>query len=336
MLHMWAMCVWTNVLKPHLWLFAGAGALLLFTGFWLVTPQPVEAQCGSSASSCKTCHETQGQDSVNAKGDWHIQHAFGDFCESCHAGNVQATDKAGAHQGLVDPLSDVAASCQTCHPQDTTAKAQQYASTLGITLVSNPVAGGGKSSGSSNTGASAAGAGTTGAAAANNSPAQASGGSPLSAAPLGGEQIDFNTLYAEKMAPPSWVNNWGNVILLALLVMLAGTFLTAWAWEGWGPVVARWLFSDTYKIVHYEPDTVPTSPELEALFRRKPELKELWPILANSDTALLQDVLRILGQEDQGANILHAVSRLDLKLAAALRQLNEQDRELLLAVVKEM
>ena len=28
---------------------------------------------------------------VANNGDWHKVHAFGDFCEFCHAGNVQAT-----------------------------------------------------------------------------------------------------------------------------------------------------------------------------------------------------------------------------------------------------
>ena len=37
------------------------------------------AQCGSQASSCKNCHEVKGENAVNAKGDWHISHAFGDF-----------------------------------------------------------------------------------------------------------------------------------------------------------------------------------------------------------------------------------------------------------------
>ena len=63
------------------------------------------AQCGSAASSCKNCHEVKGEDAVNAKGDWHTQHAFGDFCEFCHAGNVQAADKTAAHQGLVANLA---------------------------------------------------------------------------------------------------------------------------------------------------------------------------------------------------------------------------------------
>ena len=84
-----------------------AGLLLILSiGFFFLLPaQKVSAQCGSQASSCKNCHETQAQDPVNNDGTaWHASHAFGDFCYLCHAGNNQATDKTAAHTGMVDPL----------------------------------------------------------------------------------------------------------------------------------------------------------------------------------------------------------------------------------------
>jgi hypothetical protein len=92
------------------------------------------AQCGSQASSCKNCHEVKGEDPVNAKGDWHISHAFGDFCEFCHAGNVAATDKAAAHEGLVEPLGDVKTNCSMCHSDDLEPRAEKYATVLGVTV----------------------------------------------------------------------------------------------------------------------------------------------------------------------------------------------------------
>lgn len=109
-------------------------------GFWLLTPQPVAAQCGSQASSCKSCHEVQAQFSVNSDGTgWHESHAFGDFCTLCHAGNQQATEADLAHEGMVPPLEDVAASCQQCHAADLDARSQVYADVLGLSLVSEPV-----------------------------------------------------------------------------------------------------------------------------------------------------------------------------------------------------
>ena len=121
-------------------------AILIITGALLMTVTPANAQCGSQASSCKNCHEVQGQLSVNSDGTgWHQSHAFGDFCYICHAGNNQAKDKAAAHEGMVDPLSDVAASCQQCHVADLQDRAQVYASALGVEIGSGsgaPASGG--------------------------------------------------------------------------------------------------------------------------------------------------------------------------------------------------
>ena len=54
--------------KNHLtFLFAGL-ALVVVASIFLATATPAQAQCGSQASSCKNCHEVQGQDPVNADG----------------------------------------------------------------------------------------------------------------------------------------------------------------------------------------------------------------------------------------------------------------------------
>jgi hypothetical protein len=120
--------------KLAFWLITAGLLFLITTGiFFLLPAQPVSAQCGSQASSCKNCHETQAQDPVsNDLTTWHGQHAFGDFCYLCHGGNNQATDKAAAHTGMIDPLSDVVVNCKSCHPNDFEARAQIYADTLGI------------------------------------------------------------------------------------------------------------------------------------------------------------------------------------------------------------
>ena len=113
-------------------LFAGL-ALVIATSIFLVTASPAGAQCGSQASSCKNCHEVQGQEPVNSDGTgWHQSHSFGDFCYICHAGNNQAKEKTAAHEGMVAPLSDIKASCQQCHVADLDARVQVYASALGV------------------------------------------------------------------------------------------------------------------------------------------------------------------------------------------------------------
>lgn len=109
--------------------------LVIGAALWLATAQPVSAQCGSQASSCKDCHEVQGQKLVNADGTgWHQSHAFGDFCYICHGGNQQATEMEAAHTGMVSPFADVKASCQQCHPKDLDARAKVYADILGVSV----------------------------------------------------------------------------------------------------------------------------------------------------------------------------------------------------------
>jgi hypothetical protein len=208
--------------RHRLWLIPGMVVLaaLLLAAWW---PRSAQAQCGTQASSCKSCHEVQAKDPVNTKGAWHTDHAFGDFCEYCHAGNVQATDQTAAHQGMVAWNADVKASCASCHAADYEKRAQTYASTLGVKL--NAGAASGTSSSGGQTAAPAAAAGTSSA-----------------CAPLGGEQIDYNLLYAEHFARPPLVSNWGNVILGLMSLGVGAVFFgTVWTWEGWGRKVGRWI-----------------------------------------------------------------------------------------------
>lgn len=309
---------------------------LVLLGLIFSIPDPAQAQCGSSASSCKSCHETQGQDPVNTKGEWHTQHAFGDFCEFCHAGNVQATEKDAAHEGLVPPMDDVAASCQGCHPQDLAERSQKYASVLGIEV--------------SNTGSSGGGSASSGG---SSGSGDSSGSGPVTgiAAPLGGEEIDYNLLYAEQVGPKPLIENWANIIVIGLIVVVAAAFfLTAWSWEGWGQVVASWINNNVTPMSKAMIDAmgsdmlddadrpdIPLSPtELAAELDHNPELKDLWPKLVTSNRQVLNDLNQLLSNSEQGTDLLHAVSRLDLKLAESIKQLNKKDRDLLLALVNEM
>lgn len=305
------------------WFAALMAVLLGGVAVLAFLPQPTEAQCGSSMSSCKTCHEVMMQDPVNTEGDWHTQHAFGDFCEFCHAGNPQSTAKDESHQGLIPPMEDVAASCQSCHPQDYKDKAGLYATALGITLETEPAP------------APSAGGESGGAAAAPAASGEANVPVINVAPPLGGEEIDYNLLYARKVNPPL-LRQYANVIMWGLIGLVGIAFLiTAWKWEGWGPKVAAWLINDETKIIRVKPGEVPTSEELVDIFRHRPVLQELWPRLVNNEDGILDDLQAIL-QDEEGVDILHAIGHLDLNLAKTLKQMSEEDRELLLALVKEM
>lgn len=319
-------------MKRHdLWFFMVAltGGILLAVGLLTWLAEPANAQCGSQASSCKNCHETQGEMPVNSQGEWHTAHAFGDFCEFCHAGNVQSIDKAEAHTGLVPPLEDVKAGCQSCHPTDLMEKAEVYATALGIEV---------------GTGSSGGASGPDGG---GDTPV---GGTGVSE-PLGGEEIDFNLLYAEATSQPL-VANWGNVIVALMIVGIVVAFaVTAWTWEGWGVKVARWIDRNVSPI----PQAVTAAgtrsddgamlanvlsdantAEVQAFLSQKPELQELLPKLMNCRPETLAALDTILANPDRGSEILSAISKVDTEVVSALRKIGTKDRNLLLALVKEI
>ncbi len=72
--------------EPFVGMITAGILLIVITSIWLGSATPVNAQCGSQASSCKNCHEVQGEMPVNKMAPaWHQSHAFGDFCYICHA-----------------------------------------------------------------------------------------------------------------------------------------------------------------------------------------------------------------------------------------------------------
>ena len=312
-----------------------------------------QAQCGSSMSSCKNCHEVQGQDPVNDKGAWHQQHAFGDFCEFCHAGNVQAKDKDTAHQGMVDPMGDVKASCQGCHPDDYMDRAQKYATALGITIS----AGGG--------GASPSGGGKA-APSAGTKTKPAGGAAPAAkttiSVPKGGEMIDFNVLYEEAQRGehkgPSVVTR----IFIALDVILVFVFLAAaWRLEKWGERLAAWWQRNvlmptqvaaagatvgvgrvpfpSWSELSGRREAAPTVeappvPEaLDEIFQKRPDLRALWPLLEQADRQTLDALARLLAYEET-RDVLRRLASVDPQLVAQLRTLSAKERAILLALVQ--
>jgi hypothetical protein len=208
--------------KPFLLSLGGLMFVLAGVSLWLLlTPQPAAAQCGSQASSCKNCHEVQGQAPVNNDGTgWHQSHAFGDFCYICHAGNQQAADIDAAHTGMVAPLSDVKAACQQCHPNDLAERAQVYAVALGVDV------GSGGANQASATSVPPGGAST------NEQPANPAPASqqPAVSAPASTELVvndpnlvDYVQRY-NQIVLGEYPVNWGNIILFGLigLVVVGG------------------------------------------------------------------------------------------------------------------
>lgn len=251
--------------KKFSFIFLALGLLFVIGSVMLLMTSPVKAQCGSQASSCKNCHETQAQKPVNNDGTaWHSQHAFGDFCYLCHAGNNQATDKVAAHTGMEDPLANLDASCKSCHPTDTQAKAQIYATTLGIQLGSGGAAPNPDQSTPS-------------------APAVTTPSAPAVSA-LGSTQIDANDpnlvdydrTYDEVVLGKHPVN-WGNVILVVMIALLAiggGGFVL------YNEKLVKVTFGDTRPVQgEYPADVVDVLPGIVGL---KPQArKSLKKMLGN-------------------------------------------------------
>jgi hypothetical protein len=209
-------------IRKYSFLIPSILGILILAGliaFWPTSG--VSAQCGSQASSCKNCHEVQGQDPVNNDGTgWHQSHAFGDFCYICHGGNQQSTDKDSAHTGMVTPLSDVKAGCQSCHPNDLMDRAQVYATALGVELDSSG-SGGGQESIPAAQPAGADQSLTTGAANTVNSAGLTS--STTEIALDDPNLVNYVQRYEEIVLGKHPVN-WGNVILSVMigLVLVGG------------------------------------------------------------------------------------------------------------------
>ena len=270
-------------------LLATAGLMILVVcAIALALPSPAKAQCGSQASTCKNCHEVQAKDPVNADGTgWHQSHAFGDFCYICHGGNSQATDKDAAHAGMVAPMSDVQAACQQCHAADLEARAQVYARVLNVEV---------------GTGASAAA--TAPASAATAAPAEATlvaaapAAEPAAPASNGGSIVDYVQRYDENALGQHPIN-WGNVILMVLVVGLVV--------GGGGLVVSREglirvSFKDTKPVTgEYPNDVVDMVPDIAKL---KPTARKSLQRLLKKPalTAELLDAVDKLTQGDSSQN----------------------------------
>jgi len=290
--------------------------VLLIAGLIVLWPTAdASAQCGSQASSCKNCHEVQGQDPVNNDGTgWHQSHAFGDFCYLCHAGNSQSMDEATAHTGMVPPLSDVKAACQSCHPGDLMDRAEVYATALGVEVGtgggSAPSSPGGDTSGTSETG---------------DGVSNTSGDTGLSA-PVGmvvdtADVIDYNLRY-EGTTPV----NWGNVIvgLLIGVVALGG---------------GSYVFINERKLrglpavpVSKPKKATAESPAVPQIEGYSSDVLGLLPRIAQLNPVGLHALNRLLENPEEASELLHSLSRLDPELVRRIRSLDRESRAILLAL----
>jgi hypothetical protein len=289
--------------KKIMFFSLGAGLVLVLVSAFLISATPVKAQCGSQVSSCKNCHETQAQDPVNNDGTtWHVQHAFGDFCYLCHAGNNQATDKVAAHTAMVAPLSDVVANCKSCHPNDYEKLAQVYATTLGQTV-------------GTGTGPGAA------------TPTQAAVTSAATEAPTGlpgggavvqpAEVVDYVQQYDQTVAGARPVNA-GDIILGILIAALV---------LGGGGLV---LWNERRK-------RLPSKPEAKVEKAVEPkdypaDVLALLPKIAALNPVGRKSLQILLQNPETAAELLHTLSQLDPDLIRRVKSLDRESQALLIAL----
>ena len=286
----------------------GVGAWMLASVFLLWPTTQASAQCGSQASSCKNCHEVQGQDPVNSDGtSWHQSHAFGDFCYLCHAGNNQSMVKEEAHAGMVAPLSDVQAACASCHPADLMERSQVYATALGVTVGE----GGGSAS-------PPAGSGELGGGAVAPAPAS----EPVVMPAAGGEVVDYAQRYNETALGQRSVNGG----------------MPSWLCSSWlSPLVVGPSSSGTSAACA---EFAPAKPKARTAVAQAVPLVEgysgevtaLLPMIARLNPIGLHSLRRLLENPDQANEVLRSLANLDPELVRRVRNMDPEARSLLLAV----
>ena len=290
------------------------GGLIIVSLIFLWPATQARAQCGSQASSCKNCHEVQGQKSVNNDGTtWHTQHQQIDACLTCHAGNPQSTDKTQAHTGIVPWNSDVKAGCASCHPIDYLQKGQIYAITLGVSL------GGG--SAASTTGSPQ----PTGATAAPLSPATTA--APVAIVVSEPGVVDYVQQYNETVLNQHPIN-WGNVIVgLMIVAILFG----GGAFVYWNERRLRGLPGFFSQSAGTPPVVTGEVPVVEGY---SSEVTALLPLIAQLNPAGLHSLKHILKNPDQANDLLHALSHLDPELVRRVQALDKDSRALLMALAE--
>jgi hypothetical protein len=277
------------------------------------------------------------QHPVNASGEWHVSHAFGDFCEFCHAGNVQAVEKDAAHKGMIYPLSDPQGSCASCHPKDFSDKAQIYAKQLGANIGAKP----NTTSGGTTSAESSKPAVTN----VESKPIPAPGENKAS-----GALIDYNRRYEIEVLGITDTSQLGNLILALIgLSLLVVGFGLVWRFEKLGEAwrKARAVPEDDWRRLAYSgaydvhgpvlPSHPATAVQSQPVMRRPFVTPGVEIAAAEKLDSQTQAALgRLLTDPVHGAAIIQALARLDPALIQGLQSLAKKDRDLLLAVVEQL
>jgi len=217
---------------------------------------------------------------------------------------------------MVAWYSDVKAGCASCHPEDYTQLAQEYATTLGVTL-------GGAGPAQATTPATTPGAGSvepTSVTPSTEGTTSGAGGIVISQPGT----IDYVQQYQQTVLGVHPIN-WGNVILV---VMIVGFLIGGGAFVYWNerrrkglkgfftPKVAKTVFEGVAPVVEGY------SSEVTALL----------PLITRLNPVGLHALKRILENTEQANEMLPALSHLDPELVQRVQALDKDSRALLMAM----
>jgi hypothetical protein len=271
------------------------------------------------------------------EGQWHKDHSFGDFCEFCHGGNTASTVKAEAHADFsMIPVENPGNACSSCHPNDYQERAQEYAELLNIEIpdAGAPVAA--APSGDSDDSDESSG-GTAAESSGESATTTASGGSSISI-PSGGEVVDFNELLNE--ADKDSTVNVGNLIFIGLIIGLG------FVWAGLFWSFNKEKITEKFQRIASEPpidagesevqNQSVTQDEILRTLNDRPQLRQLFMQLKDSDPAVLDALISITGQNGNSEKLIKTIGKLDLNLMKSLQNLRESELDVLLTLAKKM
>jgi hypothetical protein len=203
--------------------------------------------------------------------------------------------------------SDVKAGCFSCHPDNYMQLAQEYATTLGVTL--------GEAGTAPVSGTPEVTAVTT-----TTVETLPSGGGMVISEP---GTVDYVQQYNETVLGEHPIN-WGNVIVVLIIL---GILFGGGAFVYWNERRRRGLkgfFSQ--KAVQPIEGVVPVVEGYSS------EVTELLPLIAKLNPVGLHALKRLLANPDQANEMLHSLSHLDPELVKRVQALDKDSRAMLMAM----
>ena len=119
-------------IKPNHWIVVFPITVLVVLSLLLGSPERISAApfANTGSNSCLTCHEDLYY--LHDTGKYYCLTEHADRCVNCHQGNPTVLNETASHEGLIAyPQQGNGQKCSQCHPQDTQARLDTFASLAG-------------------------------------------------------------------------------------------------------------------------------------------------------------------------------------------------------------